>query len=61
MTAEEACREIVASNAGEAYFKCLTIFPDPSEHPHWTGPFFTAILLVFVIVAVAATIAAIIN
>lgn len=50
MSNEDICREIVASNVGEAYFKCLTLLPDQGTHPHWTGPFFTALALSFLIV-----------
>lgn len=55
MSNEDICREIVASNAGEAYFKCLTLIPDPATHPHWTAPFLVALIVAFIIVGLIAT------
>lgn len=45
MTNEEICREIVASNAGEAYFKCLTLLPDQGAHPFFLGPMLLGFVL----------------
>jgi hypothetical protein len=54
MSIEEICVDVVGSEAGEAYYKCLASL---DGYAHWAGPFFSALLLGFCAGALIAAIA----
>lgn len=39
---EEICSDIVGSSAGEMFYKCMA---ETAGYTHWSGPFFTALML----------------
>lgn len=51
--AERVCSEVVGSASGELFYRCAAGF---AGWTHWSGPFFTALLIGFIGAALIAMI-----